>query len=98
MRLEIGKSRYKDRKGIRDNDTARRSRSPRVSNNTQQSALRRLRHSERPQFTMGIDALKSGFEVIEWDQGIYETLPIDKKTFRRIKERQVSEEVHSQIR
>jgi hypothetical protein len=47
---------------------------------------------------MDIDALKSGFEVMEWDQGIYETLPMDRKAFRRVKERQVSEEVYSQIR
>lgn len=46
---------------------------------------------------MGIDALGPGFEVIEWDQGIYETLPVDRRAFRRIKERQVSKEVYGQI-
>jgi len=35
---------------------------------------------------------------MEWDQGIYETLPIDRAAFRRIKERQIPEDVYSEIR
>lgn len=40
--------------------------------------------------------MKPGFEVMEWDQGIYETLPVDRRAFRRIKERQVSKEAYGQ--
>jgi len=46
-----------------------------------------MRNSARSLFAMGIDALKPGFEVMEWDQGTYETLPIDRRAFRRIKDR-----------
>ncbi|KAH8802975.1 hypothetical protein F5884DRAFT_861318 [Xylogone sp. PMI_703] len=39
-----------------------------------------------------------GVEVMQWDQGIYETIPIDRQAFRRVEERQIPDKVFAEIR
>ena len=47
---------------------------------------------------MGMNVLRQGFEVMEWDPLVYDSLPMDRKAFQRVKERQASEDVFSEIR